>query len=716
MRQVLARLNSLELFVQSLPPELQAGRPVPGISSTGSSSSGTAVEATGEPILLDQDHDDHEDTPYLSDTEEATLALEQLARGTLAPSLLPSSAPPLSAAAPNTAELTSALTSIIALPISDDTDFSTCLDFGIPQADVLKERMRAIERVYPILPNRPTAAVLVNRYFEEFDWVHPVVYKPSFLAEFDYYWGMVEAGRQKEVCPIWLAQYCMILSLALDGFNLSTTQLVHSPPSFDSSLAFKLYQAAQRLLHLGDWHGTPQARSITTAILITQAGQFSAVGGQLTKFMGWLGGAIRIAQVLGLHKLGDDPEVMPVDDPSWPAGKNSVKRQSGLRIFAALLFMDWLCVGGRFPAYALHEGQFTTGHLMNINESDLSPTNWRVNPLPHSIVTDVSFEVVKRLMAAQTRRGFDFLAANNGALNYEAVLTLDAEYRVILGALPEQFKTENTLLEAEYPKVRWMRHASYAGLHARLMRLHRPFMNKQPVSAEQASAKMVIASHHQLMTQSTGAYFLYIHSISASLVLFLDLFRAIDQGCSDTELQDKKDLLNKAFEVFSHNEIISSHRLRGVVQLGATILSGLFRVAAEKMSALQAHQRSPATIPKPARESFAQVLSRISQELSTDSSTAGKRATTSTSPPAVEVLLQSQAAVDRSFDQFSADFFREFGMPLVQDTGEQTTDLSFLESDFGWTLPNHSQMTLGFDLGSTGNGLPTAAEQTPFVW
>ncbi|KAI5480447.1 C6 transcription factor [Pseudohyphozyma bogoriensis] len=533
---------------------------------------------------------------------------------------------------------------------------------------------------------------------------------------------MVESGRQGDVCPIWLGQYCMILSLALDGFKIAPTQV----SAYEASHAFQLYSAAQRLLNLGDWQGAPQARCITTAILVTQYCQFSQVPGQVSKFMAWLAGAIRIAQLLGLHKLGDDPETMPLDDPSWPPGKNSVKRQSALRLFGSLLFMDWLSAGARFPSYMLHENQFTTGYLMNVNDADLSPTDWKVEPLPRTMVTDVSFEHMKRLMATQGRKAFDKLITSGGTLSFDEVKELDAGYRRLLEDLPDQFKTEHTALEQQDPKIRWRRHGAQAGVHSRIMRLHRPFLSRGYLpnspfrhSTDQcvASAKIVISSHHNLIEQSTGAYFLYIHSISASLVLFLDLFHAIDNGCSAQELHKKKEPLIAGYEVFSRNETIPSHRLRGVVQQGARIMSGLFLVATKRRATREAYQNSPPSDPCPPLETFAQVLARISRDLANPDST-----TTIVSDPAsldAMTVVDSapapppvEASVDMLYNQFADNFFRDLTTPGAPNPTYNSSDLSFLSNDYNWL----SDQPGDFTMPAPSNGLPGLAEQLSFSW
>lgn len=78
-------------------------------------------------------------------------------------------------------------------------------------------------------------------------------------------------------------------------------------------------------------------RSVQVIILFTQYLQLcSSSRGQPSQLVVWLAGAIKIAQVLGLHLLGSNPEVMPVDDPAWPPGRNSMKRESAKRSVPAL--------------------------------------------------------------------------------------------------------------------------------------------------------------------------------------------------------------------------------------------------------------------------------------------------------------------------------------------------------------------------------------------
>jgi hypothetical protein len=73
----------------------------------------------------------------------------------------------------------------------------------------------------------------------------------------------------------------------------------------------------------------------------------------------WLSPAIRLAQLLGLHRLGNDPSRMPADDPAFPPGvckgsprapstadrlpqRSAIKRETAKRIWSYLLTSDWL--------------------------------------------------------------------------------------------------------------------------------------------------------------------------------------------------------------------------------------------------------------------------------------------------------------------------------------------------------------------------------------
>lgn len=69
-----------------------------------------------------------------------------------------------------------------------------------------------------------------------------------------------------------------------------------------------------------------------------------------TTFFVWTSVALRLCQLMNLHNLGDDENVMPPEDPAWPSQACSLRRELAKRIFWWSVAQDWYA---RPPAYVL---------------------------------------------------------------------------------------------------------------------------------------------------------------------------------------------------------------------------------------------------------------------------------------------------------------------------------------------------------------------------
>lgn len=118
-----------------------------------------------------------------------------------------------------------------------------------------------------------------------------------------------------------------VLCVSLDGSGSSRSPMSLEEPSnsIDSTpLAYfskderktrpaVWFEAAQRALALAEWETIPRVRSIQVIILFTQYLQLCTPHrGQPSQLATWLAGAIRIAQTLGLHLLGSNPQTCVV--------------------------------------------------------------------------------------------------------------------------------------------------------------------------------------------------------------------------------------------------------------------------------------------------------------------------------------------------------------------------------------------------------------------
>ena len=393
----------------------------------------------------------------------------------------------------------------------------------------------------------------------------------------------------------------------------------------------KWFAAAQRALALGEWETYPRVRTLQTIVLFTQYLQLSSANrGQPSQLVTWLAGAIRQAQCLGLNRLGSNPEIMPADDPAWPPGKNSLKRESAKRLWAVLVYQDWLGASSRNRSYLIHPLHFDTDDPSNLNDTDLSPIDWRINPAPTSVLTDTSSDRIRIAMARQVRQTADTLILSKREVTHETILELDRGYRDILDNLPDRYIVESSREETEQPMLRFQRHFALEGLHNRLFRLHRPFSTRgyrnpafrNSTDACIKSARIVIVSTHNIRFATRDIWFSYSHVMGAALVLFNDLFQAIDSDAPAAEIDSTRSTLLLAAEIFGGHAQVASPTLAAVVQQGSLIIGGLLRAeetrratrAAQTLLAASGVEGDPDE-PAEEAETFAEVLQRVSRSL-----------------------------------------------------------------------------------------------------
>ncbi|KAJ5287072.1 hypothetical protein N7478_002758 [Penicillium angulare] len=111
---------------------------------------------------------------------------------------------------------------------------------------------------------------------------------------------------------------------------------------------------------------------------------------------------------------------MPPDDPAWPPGKNAVKRYMGLRVWMMVQWSDWMSASARFRCYTIHPDQCTSQVVDNVDDWELSPTDWRYTARPAQVVTSSSFEVYKWNIANMLRQTFDKLITYADRFSFSA--------------------------------------------------------------------------------------------------------------------------------------------------------------------------------------------------------------------------------------------------------------------------------------------------------
>lgn len=174
------------------------------------------------------------------------------------------------------------------------------------------------------------------------------------------------------------------------------------------------------------------------------------------------------------------------------------------------------------------------------------------------------------------------------------------------------------------PRLHYQRGLLHEAVNARILRLHRPFLSRgyqdgSPFATSTrvcvAAAKAIISGNHAMSRIANSLWSVYTGTLGSAIVLFMDLFHAIDAGTAEEDLVERREVLLKgATAVFATQ--VASPALQAVVEQGQHILLGLIMAEEDRRHRREARARLPdGGSGNPELDSFAQVLKRISREV-----------------------------------------------------------------------------------------------------
>ncbi|GAA6003755.1 uncharacterized protein JCM10292_003360 [Rhodotorula paludigena] len=349
----------------------------------------------------------------------------------------------------------------------------------VPAID--SRRQLVLNDIYEHLPQRKSELDwMLRHYFERVDWAWHLHHKPTFLAEYDAFCTLRAQDRHAEIDPLWLACFAMTLCLSVNSLDAPVSTPLVSITAHDlDTLPWRYFECAQSALECGDWTGKPRFRTLQAIVLFAPFFLFAGNRASAERHQTYIGAALRMAQSMGLHKLGSDPSVMPTlsDDDELnsglPPGTNTLKREMALRMLTTLLFLDYtsLRIKTSLPPHLV-----TSALPGNYNDVDLSPTSV-VPPRPDNVTTDISLDLVKFRIALEQRK-FKEMMEGDLPFNYESIVQIDANYRAILDSLPTELHESYIPPLGEPLTSLWRRNMAIQSIQSRILRLHRPWMSR----------------------------------------------------------------------------------------------------------------------------------------------------------------------------------------------------------------------------------------------
>ncbi|KAH8929006.1 hypothetical protein BT69DRAFT_1346231 [Atractiella rhizophila] len=493
-------------------------------------------------------------------------------------------------------------------------------EFEITDIDPLRSEAEQVDEIlssfWNVVPKREACNWLVLEYFRILHWYLKPMHKNTFLEEYEVFWNTMRDGRGREVevlknvDPLWLAMLCMILCLPLDAHVLwaKVPDIFGEQNPEEVKLYPKIwFNASQRLMRLGDYTGVPRIRAIQVILLYGPYLQNDrGVKRDGHRYLIWLSSGIRIgaviyptllhnvlipeiAQTLGLHDLGDDPHMMPPPDPAYPIGVNTLAREMAKRCWNCLVTLDHMQYSTSFmidPRY------FSTDLPINLDDDDLSPDSINT-PKPVHTYTDATIDIFRSKIMRHLHH-MQEVQAKDEFLGYETIVRLDKGFRDAIDTLPECMTIPNKELETKKPEVGWQRNLLNGAVNHRILRLHRPFMQRgynEPLFAYSTKAALkcarVIVASHSEFRESPVRYLWFTHHqlLTALMTLYQDTFHMIDTGAPASEIEDQLRALDESLTNYKASGCPPSGSALPVVRRSADLLEHLAVAARRRMDA-----------------------------------------------------------------------------------------------------------------------------------
>ncbi|KAF5684567.1 hypothetical protein FCIRC_3910 [Fusarium circinatum] len=204
------------------------------------------------------------------------------------------------------------------------------------------------------------ARSLLALHEKHLSWMHNTVHVPTFLREFDESILKIECDRS------WIALYYALLS------RLS----VISTPDNNSEASRILFDKSREMLYEAEFMDKHKLTSVQTICLLVQVAHNFDKSDLICVLVS---AAIRIAQCLNLHRLGQDDLSIGVNE--------AIDREVRKRVWWFLVRYDWLQIPFQNTCQ-IHYSQFNTPMPANCHDGELRMIQGgRVNAQPAEICT-----------------------------------------------------------------------------------------------------------------------------------------------------------------------------------------------------------------------------------------------------------------------------------------------------------------------------------------
>lgn len=321
-------------------------------------------------------------------------------------------------------------------------------------------KIAVLDLLQTLLPNHEQTVQLINYHHSSLLWYHGSYSSKIFEDDVQKFWEDCHGDvRHPRLDIQWLALLYAILTGSLTCAPPAIRHAWGFRDTESKTLASQWCEASVTCLNLGHYIERHTIRSVETIATLTIAAH---ILGKSNSQSVLLASAGRIAQSLGLHRLGTESEPISIDQMR--------QREAGRRVFNQLCTQDWFQIPFS-DSYSLNPRFITTSKPLNCNDDDMVAQ-------PQSIPTQASYCNYRYEIAALMPQLLDATSeCNTMFTKYEQVLKYDDKMRKLATASMPTFLSTSATISTAWPTyVGWARRSLAICAAHKIIMIHRKFL------------------------------------------------------------------------------------------------------------------------------------------------------------------------------------------------------------------------------------------------
>ncbi|KAK0385802.1 hypothetical protein NLU13_6979 [Sarocladium strictum] len=409
-------------------------------------------------------------------------------------------------------------------------------------------------------------------------WYHGSYHAAAFNAQakafFSQHSGLIESSG---VDLQWVALLFAILCASLACAPPGQVQAWNFLEAERDTLARRWYKATITCLNRAEY-------TANLSVFACQAIATSTISSHVLGFSNsqsiQLAAAVRIAQSLGLHRLGPDTAGSPLE------------KEIGRRVWCQLCSQDWFGIPFS-ESYLINPLYSTSEPPLNANDDLLE--------LPEHVPTITSYcRFLRNVAAIMPRLQDGLMSCNTPFTRYEQVLAWDARLRALVTTERPKY-LGHIPIESDWPSwIPWGRRALAISSSHKIIMIHRSFLSDSFTNPAFAftrrtclSASKTIIKEYKQVIEEDGPV-LWIHqafAVAASIILLLDI---LHRDPTDEDCLEHRQLVKDVLDILMLYQY-SMISKRGIKLLSALLKEVDQRANVDESSRIRPHKRRRVT-------------------------------------------------------------------------------------------------------------------------